>query len=163
MRVTILISLLVLNIFATAQPVSFKIKNFGFDVQGSFDAPKGEIRFDPLNPAKAHFDVSIDASTINTGIELRDRHLKKQSYLDAGNYPVIRFVSSQIIAADKPGCWKANGRLLIKKVAKDVSIVFTQKGEFLTGEFIINRRDFDVGGKNLGMDDEVMVYLNVKL
>jgi hypothetical protein len=31
-----------------------------------------------------------------------------------------------------------------------------------TGEFVINRRDFNVGGKSLSMADELTIQLNVK-
>src|SRR5580765_1397139 len=84
--------------------IKFKIKNFGFDVMGSFGGLQGNIHFDPQNESADSFDVSIDASTINTDNSLRDKHLKDETYFDINNYPRIRLVSSKV-AADKSGAY----------------------------------------------------------
>ena len=39
--------------------VKFRIKNFGFNVDGSFSGLKGTINFDPGNPDAGSFDVSV--------------------------------------------------------------------------------------------------------
>src|SRR4030095_5629180 len=71
--------------------VKFRIKNFGFSVTGSFTGLHGNIDFDPNNLAACHFDVTIDAKTVNTGIDMRDNHLRKSEYFDVENYPQIKF------------------------------------------------------------------------
>src|SRR5690348_14032020 len=76
--------------------VNFEIKNFGFTVGGSFTGIKGTVQFDPKELNNSSFDVTIDANSINTGIDMRDEHLRGESYFDVKNYPRIHFVSTKI-------------------------------------------------------------------
>src|SRR6187402_2116190 len=92
--------------------VLFTIKNFGFDVKGTFSGVQGAINFDAQNTAGSTMDVTIDAATVNTDNSLRDSHLKGQDYFDAKNYPAIHFVSSKITG--KPNNYTVTGKLTIK-------------------------------------------------
>ena len=49
-------------------------------VDGSFDGLVADIKFDANNYASGSMEASIDANTINTGIEMRNNHLKKEEY-----------------------------------------------------------------------------------
>jgi polyisoprenoid-binding protein YceI len=144
-----------------SNPVVFKIKNFGVIVEGFFPSLTGVINFDALNPANSIFDVTINTKSVNTGIELRDNHLRKKEYFDVEAYPQIRFKSTSINRDGKSEKWIVSGRLTIKNVTKHISFPFVSKEEVLVGKFTINRRVFNVGGKSLSMGDEVIVELNV--
>ena len=48
---------------------------------------------------RAVVDVVIDASSIDTGIARRDRHLRSADYLDVNRYPEIVFTSRGVSAA----------------------------------------------------------------
>ncbi len=139
--------------------IIFKIKNFGNTVEGSFTGLQGSIRFDPNNPSKAYFDVSIDANSVDTGIGMRDNHLRKKDYLDVKSYPRIRFVSSKVSTSE------ITGILTIKNSSREVSFPFTNRivnGNLVfKGQFQINRRDFDVGGSSISMSDNLTVVLTV--
>jgi polyisoprenoid-binding protein YceI len=142
--------------------LSFKIGNFGFDVSGSFTGFKGAINFDPQNIASSSFDVTVDASTVNTDNNLRDEHLRGASYFDVKNYPTIHFVSAKITSSGSS--FTAYGKLTIKGKSKDISIPFTATpgtDEYLfKGSFKINRKDFGVGGTST-ISNELEVSLNV--
>jgi polyisoprenoid-binding protein YceI len=144
--------------------VQFRIKNFGFNVTGTFTGLHGNIDFDPNNLAASHFDVSIDTKTINTGVDMRDNHLRKSDYFDVENYPQIKFVSVKISPSNKSGTLFIFGKLTIKNVTKDVSFPFTaapvENGYLFNGEFKINRRDFKVGGGST-ISDNLTVMLSV--
>lgn len=144
--------------------VKFRIKNFGFNVTGSFKGLQGSIRFDPNDLASSQFDVSINAKTINTGIDMRDNHLRKSDYFDVENYPQIRFVSVKISPSTKPGTLFIFGRLTIKSVTKEISFPFratpNDGGYLFSGEFTINRREFKVGGGST-ISDNLTVMLSV--
>lgn len=144
--------------------VSFKIKNLGVSVGGSFSGLQGKIQFDPANPAASVFDASVDVNSINTGIDMRDDHLKKEEYFDVQNYPRMRFVSTKITAG-RGGTYNMTGQLTIKGVTKEISFPFTARvqngGYQFEGEFKINRRDFKVGGSSFTMSDNLTVHLNV--
>src|SRR5580692_2210099 len=81
--------------------VQFKIRNLGFNVNGSFSGLDGNIQFDPNNLTTANFDVSIDANTVNTDNNMRDNHLRNETYFDVKNYPRIHFVSTKITTSNK--------------------------------------------------------------
>ncbi len=146
--------------------VSFKIKNFGSSVDGSLKGLKGTINFDTSDLPHAKITVSIEATTINTGIGMRDNHLRKPDYFDVVNFAAIRFVSTKITGSGKIGEAIITGKLTIKKTTKEISFPFrySEVGGVLqcTGEFQINRRDFDVGGGSISLADELKVMLDIK-
>ena len=146
-------------------PVRFKIKNLGFNVTGNFSGLEGTIHFDPAKPTASSFDVSIDANTVNTGIDLRDSHLRKEDYFDVKNHPRIRFVSAKVTNSTRSGTYFLYGNLNIKGTTKEVSFPFTatpnENGYLFEGEFKINRRDFKVGGGST-IGDNLTVMLKVQ-
>jgi polyisoprenoid-binding protein YceI len=144
--------------------IEFKIKNFGINTGGSFTGLQGNIRFDITHLNDANFDVGIDANTINTGIEMRDNHLRNDTYFDVKNYPRIHFVSTKVTPSTKVGVLFIFGKLTIKNETKDISFPFTatatNDGYLFKGEFNINRRDFGVGGSSV-ISDNLEVQLNI--
>lgn len=148
----------------SASKVSFKIKNLGFNTTGSFSGLAGTITFLPNNPDGCNFDVYIDTKTVNTGVELRDDHLRSADYFDAENYPQIRFVSVKVSDIKKNGTLFVSGKLTMKGITKDLSFPFTVQpvldGYLFNGEFKINRRDFKVGGGST-VSDNLTVMLKV--
>ena len=146
--------------------VSFKIKNFGSKVDGSFKGLKGTINFDAFDLNNAKFDVTINTATIDTGIGMRDNHLSKPDYFGVADFPTIGFVSSKVEKSGKTNEAIVTGKLTIKKTSKEISVPFrySEANGVLkfTGEFKINRRDFDVGGSSFSLADELTVLLNVR-
>ena len=132
--------------------VTFTIKNMGFNTGGSFSGLQGVIIFDPQNTDSDSFDVSVSAASVNTGNDMRDDHLKKESYFDADHYPRIHFVSTSVKQTDKNGHYTVTGKLTIKNTTKDISFPFlaVPAGDdyIFKGGFPLNRRDFDIGGSS---------------
>jgi len=144
--------------------VRFSLKNFGFKTGGSLGAPEGDIIFNPDDPGKSSFRVTIKAESINTDNESRDEHLKEESYFDVKNYPLIRFVSSSVKQSDKKGSYETTGTLTVKNKSKEITMPFTAEkngnGWTFSGSFKMNRRDYDVGGSST-LSDEVTVEVKV--
>jgi polyisoprenoid-binding protein YceI len=144
--------------------IGFRIKNLGFNTDGTFSGLQGKIVFDPQNAAADSFDVSVDAASVNTDNKIRDEHLKKDTYFDVGKYPRIRFVSTAVSPVDKNGHFKITGKLTIKGTTKEISFPFlaTPLGDdyIFKGGFTINRRDFGVGGGST-LSNELTVSLAV--
>ena len=144
--------------------VKFKIKNFGFNLGGSFTGLNGSIKFDPSNPGSSSFDVTIDASKVNTDNESRDEHLREETYFDVKNHPVIRIVSSKITAGSKSGNFQLVANLTIKGKTKEINFPFSAvadgDGFIFKGEFKMNRRDFAIGGSST-LSDSVEVMLTI--
>jgi polyisoprenoid-binding protein YceI len=144
--------------------IKFTISNFGFGVDGTFKGLQGSINFDPQNVASAQFDVTIDASTVNTDNSLRDSHLRNDSYFDVRNYPRIRLVSTRVTPSGTAGTYQFTGQLTIKNVTKEVSFPFkvSQQGGGMSfsGSLTIKRKDFGVGGTST-ISNELTVSLSV--
>jgi polyisoprenoid-binding protein YceI len=143
--------------------VTFQIRNFGVTVDGSFTGLKGAMNFDETKPDEGRVDFSVDASTIDTGIGLRNNHLKKKEYFDVATYPTLSFASQQL--TKQGSAWMAKGKLKIKNVVKEISFPFdlTEQtdGLRLKGTFTIDRTDFGVGGGSISMGDDVVVKFDI--
>ncbi|GAB3710983.1 hypothetical protein GCM10027592_48130 [Spirosoma flavus] len=149
----------------TKAAVTFKIKNAGLNVDGSFGGFSGMLVFDPAMPEKAQLSASVDAATLETGVNMRNNHLKKEEYFDVAKYPRINLKSTRI---EKKGATAYLGTfaLTIKETTRTVMIPFTvtQTGMIaqFVGEFVINRRDYDVGGRSLLMGSDVTINLSIQ-
>ena len=146
--------------------VHFVIKNLGIKTGGDFTGLQGMIKFDPNNPTTAAFDVSIDASTIDTDNRTRDRHLKKSEYFDVTGYPRIRMTSTRVQATTKAGRYQFTGNLTIKAVTKPVSFQFTYtatKGGalFVSDVISLNRRTYGVGISSVTLSDDLKLSLSI--
>ena len=144
--------------------VQFKIKNIGFNLNGSFTGLDGIIHFDPADLTTANFDVSIDANSINTDNNMRDNHLRADSYFDIKNYPRIHFVSTKITPSGGKGELFMFGKLTIKNQTRDITFPFTatpaHDDYLFKGAFKINRKDFNIGGSST-ISNELEVSLNI--
>lgn len=147
----------------TKSEVKFTIKNFGLNTNGSLSGLNGTINFNPSNLSAASFKVTLDVNTINTGIGMRDDHLKGEDFFNVAKYPNISFVSTSIKAENNG--YIATGQLTIKGITKNISFPFTavsqNGGTLFTGSFSINRKDFGVGGSSTVMSNNVDVDLKV--
>jgi polyisoprenoid-binding protein YceI len=172
-KFSILLLGLVTSISSASQPlkpvdeqssVKFRIKNFGFNVMGSFTGLQGAINFNPDNLPASNMDVTVQAKSVNTGVNMRDNHLRKEEYFNVKKYPLIRLVSVKITPSSKSGTLFMFGKLTIKNVTREISFPFTAvpqgDGYLFTGEFRINRIDFGVGESSAAADN-LTVLLNV--
>ena len=144
--------------------VNFMIKNFGSTVDGSFTGLKGTLEFNENDFSATKFKVTLDAKSIDTGIGMRDNHLRKQDYFDVTRFPVIQFISTKVVRGSG-GAGMITGKLTIKNITKEITFPFTfsvAKGNPLfKGEFKLNRRDYEVGGNSISLADELKVILDV--
>jgi polyisoprenoid-binding protein YceI len=146
--------------------ITFKIKNAGLTIDGSFRGLNADIRFDPLKPQEANITASISSESLNTDNDMRDNHLCKADYFDVEKYPKITMQSTRIT---KTGPVNFNGsfKLTMKGVSKEVNLPFNfinlPDKKQLKGTFSINRRDFGIGGNSISLADSVTisVLLNV--
>ena len=147
----------------TVATVSFKIKNAGFTVNGSFKGFSGELLFDPNALSSSSLHASVSAATINTDNNSRDNHLKSDDYFDAAAYPIIDVKSGNLYKKDNGFAGIFN--VTIKNKTKQVEIPFTFTSNEATaifeGSFEIDRRDFGVGGNSIIMGDNVTISIIV--
>ncbi len=146
--------------------VTFKIKHAGLVVNGSLAGTQADIYFDPANAAQSSIVASLETITIETGIALRNKHLRKEQYLHVDKYPRITVRSTKM---EKTGTQAYLGYfdLTIKGTTKNIAVPFTftenaSGGEFKAA-FTINRLDYKVGEANWLMDNEVQVFIQLNV
>jgi polyisoprenoid-binding protein YceI len=152
------------SLVPASSKVGFTIKNLGIGVDGTLTGLSGTVKFNAKELDKAVFDVVVDASTINTKNDMRDKHLKKDDYFNVEKFKTLRLVSNKITS--KGGNkYNFSGVLTIRDKALNVNFDFTATpeagGNRFNATFNIDRRKFDVGGKSISLSDIVKVQLNV--
>jgi polyisoprenoid-binding protein YceI len=141
----------------------FSIKYWAGTCEGTFNAPRGTMKFDAAKPEATVIDVTIPAGSFHTGNNMRDKDVKAKKYLDAASFPQISFKSSKVFF--KEGTYYANGTLKIKGVSKSVQLPFkatkNKDGSYaVTSKFIIDRTEFNVGEKGATMKNEVRMNIS---
>jgi polyisoprenoid-binding protein YceI len=95
------------------------------DVTGLSNDVKGKVTFDVSDIKTLKGSVSISASSIKTGIDLRDEHMKSKNWLDAENYPQITFAIKNVndvkVIADNKLKVKVTGDFTVHGVTKQVT------------------------------------------
>ena len=77
--------------------IVFTIDHFGFsDVYGRFGAFDAEIDFDPEDIAATKATFTIEATSIDTGFEARDEHIRKADFLNVEEFPQIVFTTTGV-------------------------------------------------------------------
>jgi len=133
------------------------------DAGGVFKGFKGNIAFDEQNPAASKFDVTIDASTINTGNGLQNKHAKSDEWFDVAKYPQIHFTSKNV--ARTANGYQVTGDLTLHGVTKSITFPFTFKktptGGAFEGSFTVNRNDYKLGKPGGDVGESIKIELNV--
>lgn len=155
--------------------VNFNIKHMGISfVQGRFDSFKGRVNAESANLDNAVFDFGVDVNSINTGVDMRDKHLKSADFFDVDKYPGMSFHSTSI-TKDKNNSYTLKGTLKIKETVKEISVPVTfggvtknQQGKEVMGfqtKFTVNRLDYgikyDPTGAGVAKDVEVSLYFEL--
>jgi polyisoprenoid-binding protein YceI len=142
--------------------VRFEIDNAGLTVNGKFDSIPSIRMTMPANASGSMtLEGSLYSASINTGIGIRDKHLRKSDYFNTDKYPLIHLQSTGI---RKNGTgYQGNFDLQIKQITRPVSmaIVMTEKGKLveMAGKFTIDRRDFEIGGNSITLSDKVVIHV----
>ncbi|PBQ32323.1 hypothetical protein CNR22_11260 [Sphingobacteriaceae bacterium] len=149
----------------SSSSVTFKIKNAGLTVNGSFLGLNAKINFDASKSAGNSIQATVEAKTIDTDNNTRNAHLKKAEYFDVEKYPKISLVST-FFGKDKEA-FRGYFNITIKDKTKAVTVPFTfseknGKGVF-KGSFTLNRLDFGVGESSIILSDNVTVTLEVNV
>ena len=77
--------------------VNFEISHFGASFnRGRWDKKEGTVQFD--RAAKTgRVDITIDMTSINTGVAPFDTHLKSKDFFNAVEFPSARFVGEKFV------------------------------------------------------------------
>jgi polyisoprenoid-binding protein YceI len=122
-------------------------------VTGTFKNYESKFDFDPkLNELK-NIEISIDASSIDTGIEGRDSHLKNADFFDVPNHPKIVFKAPIAIKKDNKFV-SIEGEMTLRGVTKKqiFTIEILDPIEDLRGTLkypfkastVVNRKEYNI-------------------
>ncbi len=145
--------------------IKFNIRNLGLNVEGIFNSFTTTVNYNKSQPAKSSFSAKIQVNSINTGINLRDNHLKKEEYFHAEKYPTITF-QSKSVSSPSTNRLKVKGDLTIKGKTLPVELEVEVSEAGGKTQFSItcqiDRKDFGVGGSSWTMSDDVYLDLYVE-
>lgn len=148
----------------------FAVKHLGLStVRGRFNKMSGVVQYDPADATK----LTIEASSIDTRIEMRDKDLRSPNYFDVEKFPTLTFKSKRVEAAG-PGHLKVIGDLTIKGVTREVALdvdapslpMKDPRGNEHIGTAAttkLNRHDFGVGGNGPVVGDDVIITIDLEL
>lgn len=155
----------------------FKIRHMMSSVTGRFSDFDATVNVDRRNPAASSVEFTINAASIDTGNDNRDKHLRSADFFEVEKYPTITFRSTKIVPAGTDR-FDVTGNLTIHGVTKQVTLPVTflgfgkdQWGNERAGfeiETTLNRKDYglnwnkalDQGG--LLLADEVKVTIGLE-
>jgi polyisoprenoid-binding protein YceI len=150
-------------------------------VHGSMGGLKGTVLYDPDDPSRDMVDVTLEVSTLNTGVTARDDQVKRD-YFDIKEFPVVRYKSMRVFKAG-PGRLRMTGNLTIRNVTKPVVLEVEGPSQMvkdaqgrqkigLTATTKISRKDFGIVGTALDaavetggiiVSDDVSIELDIEL
>ncbi|MET7476822.1 YceI family protein [Streptomyces sp. NPDC005648] len=110
-------------------------------VRGSFLEYDSRLYFDGRDPSRSRAEIVLATGSVDTGVEQRDAHLVGRDFLDARNYPQMRFVSTTVRLVDND-VYRMTGDLTIKNVTRPVDLELTYIGH-VTDAFGDERVGFD--------------------
>ena len=167
----------VYNVDPSHSEVSFQIRHMVSQVRGRFNDFKGTVNLDPANLPKSSVEFQIKATSIDTGLPDRDKHLRAADFFDVEKYPEITFKSTSIKPTGKD-TYAVTGDFTMRGVTKQITLPVTLLGSandpwgnvragFETSA-TLNRKDYgmnwntalDNGGVILG--DDVKIAINLE-
>jgi polyisoprenoid-binding protein YceI len=157
--------------------VSFQVRHFVTNVRGYFRDFSGSIVADAAKPENSSVEFKIAATSIDTGVADRDKHLRAPDFFDVEKFPEITFKSTSVKVAGKDS-FHVTGTLTMRGVSKEITLPVTFGGTAkdpwgneragFESSLTLNRKDYGVNW-NKALDqggfvlaDEVKVAINLE-
>lgn len=129
----------------THSEVAFKVKHLMIsNVKGNFSAFDVNVLTDDDNFSNAEINVSINTSSISTGVADRDAHLKSPDFFDSANFETMTFISKSLTGSGDD--YKLEGDLTIRGVTNPVRLN-VEFGGLMTDPWGNVKAGFNVDGR----------------
>jgi polyisoprenoid-binding protein YceI len=150
----------------------FSYSHFGFSTQLSrFDKTTGTITIDRAAKTGA-VNVTIDTTSVNTGLPLFNEHIQGADFLDSAKYPTATFTSNKI-NFNGDNVTSVDGTLTLKGISKPVTLLVTsfqcmphpmlkKDACGANATTIVKRTDFNMGKYAPNVGDDVTITLSVE-
>ena len=184
LKYLVLAGLLGAAVAVQAAPVTYKLdpshtmvlfswNHFGYsNPTADFGLGEGTLVFDEQHPANSSVEVTLPLDRLDTHVPALDEHLKKPDFLDADQYPVVTFKSTEVqpLGGNK---FKVTGNLTVHGVTRPVVLDATLNkvgphpmtkapsiGFDATAS--IKRSDFGVGAYVPNVSDELSIRITTE-
>ena len=142
-------------------------------VRGQFKGVTGTVVWDDQDVTRSSVNVTIDATTIDTGTAPRDADLRSANYFDVAKYPTLTFKSTKIEQAGS-GKLKVTGDLTIHGVTKSVVLEVDGPSAVIKDPWgnarsaiaattKVNRQDFGVSGGAGAVGDDISITIDMEM
>ncbi len=161
------------NIDPAHSTAQFTVRHLGIsNVTGNFTKVTGTVVLNEKDITQSQVNASIDASSIDTRVEMRDKDLKSPNFFDVEKYPTLEFKSKKI--TNSGGKVQLVGDLTIHGTTREVTLDVEGPSPELTDPWggirrgfsaatSINRKDFGLVYNNLLKTGEALVGDIVKI
>ena len=157
------------NIDRSHSEINFVVEAKFLDVHGFFDSFTVVTQLDPDSITNSSVRITIDPRYVNTRITRRDNHLRTCDFFCVDSFATISFQSRQVTRVG-PVNYRIDGDLTMRGTTRPMSIparmLYNDPGAArFTGQFDINRRDFNINGDGGGgiINDSVHVEFSFAL
>jgi polyisoprenoid-binding protein YceI len=152
----------------------FAVRHMGIStVRGAFTKVSGDVTYDPSDVSQSTIDVVIDATSVDTHVEMRDNDLRGDHFLNVAQYPTLTFKSKRVTAAGT-GKLQVTGDLTLHGVTKEVTLdvdgpsapMKDPRGNLHMGASAttkIDRTDFGMTAMTAMVGSEVSILIDVEL
>jgi polyisoprenoid-binding protein YceI len=153
--------------------VLFSWNHFGYsNPTADLGLGEGTLVFDEQHPANSSVEVTLPLARLDTHVPALDEHLKKPDFLNADQYPVVTFKSTEVqpLGGNK---FKVTGNLTVHGVTRPVVLNATLNkvgphpmtkapsiGFDATAS--IKRSDFGVGAYVPNVSDELTIRITTE-
>ncbi|MBI3130895.1 MAG: YceI family protein [Acidobacteria bacterium] len=161
------------KIDAVHSEVSFKVRHLVAKTSGRFTKFEGTVNVDTKDITKSTVEVKIDAASVNTDNEGRDKHLRTADFFDVEKFPTITFKSTSVKEVAK-GMLEVTGDFTMRGVTKRITFPISNAGTragmrpgsvvagFIDGALKIKRQDFGITYGPGVLGDDIEISLNIE-
>ncbi len=153
--------------------VLYEIGHYGTSTnRGRFSTKDGVVQIDDSGRS-GRVDITMDIGSINTGVELLNRHIQSKDFLNVAEFPTGRFVADRMVFADDK-VQEVKGTLTLLGRTNPITLKANRFGCYTSP--LINRQvcggDFETTvsrsqwgidwGLNFGFEDQVRLLVQIE-
>ncbi len=153
--------------------VLFRVKHNNVSYfYGRFNEVSGSFNLDKTDPSKSSMDISVNADSVDSNNEGRNKHLKGPDFFSTKEFPALSFVAKKF---EKSGdtTFNITGDLTMRGTTKSVSVAVEHTGDGegrggkkvsgFEGKVTIKRSDYGVSYMvGPGLADEVTLIVSLQ-
>jgi len=153
--------------------ILFHANHFGFsNPSGHFGIKDGTLVLDDKDPTKSTINVTIDVTSLLTGVPKLDEHLKSKDFLEAEKFPTATFKSTKVEVTGGDTA-KVTGDFTLHGVTKPVTldVKLNKQGEHpmthkqavgFTASTELKRSEFGVNAYVPNVSDEIKLDIETE-